>query len=371
MSEKILQQPAVNKLLGLEIMRFFSALSILIWHYQHFAPNNFIKEQQPLYPYLSIFYEHGGFGVYVFYCISGFIFFWKYRETISNRVVGGKEFFILRFARLYPLHLLTLLLVAVLQLIYFNINNNYFIVHENDSYHFILQLFFASDWGFQKGASFNAPIWSISIEILVYFLFFLILRYLSKSILINIILIILCIFAKTYDIPLTNRGGVASPIVSCIVLFYMGGLSAILFRIFEKKKYKFFLDIILGFALILVSVIIWQFEIYKIDNFDKIFVFFYAPALLYIASQNIRVKSSLQKSIEMAGNLTYSSYLIHFPIQIIIVTFFSLTNIQIPFYNVFFFLSYILLTLIISHVSYYYYEAPARKLIRLKFSSQT
>ena len=70
MSEKILQQPAENKLLGLEIMRFFSALSILIWHYQHFAPNNFIKEQQPLYPYLSIFYEHGSFGVYVFYCIS-------------------------------------------------------------------------------------------------------------------------------------------------------------------------------------------------------------------------------------------------------------------------------------------------------------
>ena len=75
MSEKILQQPAENKLLGLEIMRFFSALSILIWHYQHFAPNNFIKEQQPLYPYLSIFYEHGSFGVYVFYCVSGFIFF--------------------------------------------------------------------------------------------------------------------------------------------------------------------------------------------------------------------------------------------------------------------------------------------------------
>ena len=51
------QQTTENKLLGLEIMRFISALSVLIWHYQHFAwPGNFIREEQPLYRYLNIFY---------------------------------------------------------------------------------------------------------------------------------------------------------------------------------------------------------------------------------------------------------------------------------------------------------------------------
>ena len=366
MSDKILQQPAENKLLGLEIMRFLSALSVLIWHYQFLAePNNFIKTQQPLYTYLNIFFEKGYSGVHVFFCISGFIFFWKYRETISNRDVGGKEFFILRFARLYPLHLLTLILVALLQLIYFNIHNDYFRIKQNDSFHFMLQLFMASDWGFQKASSFNFPIWSISIEILVYFLFFLILRYINKSILINIIIIIFCIFAKKYKIPFSNL-----PIVSCIALFYMGGLSAILFKFFDKKKYKFFLNIILSFALILVSIIIWQFEIYKIDDFNKIFIFCYTPALLYLFSQGIKTKPSLQKSIEIAGNLTYSSYLTHFPIIIFIAIFFSLINKQIPFYNVFFFLSYILLVLIISYFAYYSFEARARKFIRFKLLNQ-
>ena len=64
MSEKILQQPAENKLLGLEIMRFFSALSILILHYQNFGDGtiisaDFIREKQPLYTYLKIFYDQG------------------------------------------------------------------------------------------------------------------------------------------------------------------------------------------------------------------------------------------------------------------------------------------------------------------------
>ena len=359
------QQSTENKLLGLEIMRFISALSVLIWHYQHFAwPGNFIREEQPLYRYLNIFYEKGYGGVHVFFCISGFIFFWKYRETISSKIVNGKEFFISRFARLYPLHLLTLFLVIFLQLIYFNIYNDYFRWGNNDSFHFILQLFMASEWGFQNGPSFNGPTWSISVEILVYLMFFLILRYINKSIFVNIIIIIFCILAKFFKIPFLNL-----PIVSCIALFYMGGISAILFKFFETKKYKIFLNTILILTLILVSIIVWQLEIYKIENFNKIFIFFYTPALLYILSQNIKFKPLAKKSIEIAGNLTYSSYLTHFPIQILIVVFFSLINKQIPFYNVFFFLSYILFTLVISYFTYVYFEAPTRKFIRFKFSN--
>ena len=368
MSGKSFQHSAENKLLGLEIMRFFSAISILILHYQNFgyisvASTNFIREQQPLFSFLKIFYNYGYLGVYVFFCISGFIFSWKYRETISNKTFSGKKFFIARFARLYPLHLLTLILVAVLQLLYFGINNDYFMYKNNDLYHFILQLFMAHDWGLQKGVSFNAPTWSISVEILVYALFFLILRYVSKSILINIILIIACLAAKKFNIPYSTHA-----IVSCVALFYIGGISAIILKAIGNTKYKFFFNIISIFTIIFVPIIIWQFEIYTFENFIKIFIFLYTPALLYIFSQNIRVKPFLQKSIETAGNLTYSSYLIHIPFQILITIFFSLINKQIPIYNVVFFFSYLFLTLIISYFSFNYFEAPARKFIRLKFS---
>lgn len=51
----------------------------------------------------------------------------------------------------------------------------------NDLYYFVLQLFVASDWGLQAGDSFNGPIWSISVELLVYVIFFVVLRFISAS----------------------------------------------------------------------------------------------------------------------------------------------------------------------------------------------
>src|ERR1700733_16065977 len=78
-----------NRLPGLELIRFSAALAVLVWHYQHFSyvgatPMNFVREQQPFYPLLSLFYNFGPFGVQVFWTISGFIFFWKYRDLIAN-----------------------------------------------------------------------------------------------------------------------------------------------------------------------------------------------------------------------------------------------------------------------------------------------
>ena len=106
-----------KKLLGLEVVRFFSAFAVLVWHYQHFFfmadnPKDFIREQQPLYFLFSLFYDYGFYGVKVFWYISGFIFFWKYRETISSKSITYKKFFVLRFSRLYPLHFFTLMLVV-------------------------------------------------------------------------------------------------------------------------------------------------------------------------------------------------------------------------------------------------------------------
>jgi peptidoglycan/LPS O-acetylase OafA/YrhL len=43
---------------GLEILRFFSAFSVLVWHYQHFYAAEkmaYVANEQPLYKYLSFF----------------------------------------------------------------------------------------------------------------------------------------------------------------------------------------------------------------------------------------------------------------------------------------------------------------------------
>src|ERR1700710_1370920 len=121
-----------NKLLGLELLRFIAAFAVLIWHYKHFAyvadkPVGLTEHHRPLHSLLQPFYDHGDFGVWLFWCISGFIFFWKYRDSVADRSVSGWKFFALRFSRLYPLHIATLLLVALVQPLYFSLTGYFFV----------------------------------------------------------------------------------------------------------------------------------------------------------------------------------------------------------------------------------------------------
>jgi peptidoglycan/LPS O-acetylase OafA/YrhL len=88
----------------------------------------------------------------------------------------GVTFAVSRFSRLYPLHLLTLLVVTALQMLYFQRNGSYFIFEVNDAKHFLMHLFFASNWSRNSPFTFNGPAWSLSIEVLLYAMFFVLAR---------------------------------------------------------------------------------------------------------------------------------------------------------------------------------------------------
>lgn len=115
----------------------------------------------------------------MFWAISGFIFFFKYFDRLSRGAIGAGDFFVARFSRLYPLHFATLLLVLGLQLAFLARHGQFFVYPYNDLRHFVLNLLFISGWGLQKGDSFNAPIWSVSVELIVYIAFFVLVTYLS------------------------------------------------------------------------------------------------------------------------------------------------------------------------------------------------
>lgn len=355
--------PYSNKLLGLELIRFMAALAVLIYHYQHFAyvaddPTNLVKGQLPFYSILHMFYDYGFGGVQIFWCISGFIFFWKYRESISNITISSKSFFILRFSRLYPLHLITLLLIALLQLLHLQLNNYFFVYQNNDVFHFTLQLFMASEWGLEQGHSFNGPIWSISVEVLVYFFFFVILRFAGKSALINIGVLVLWAATKYFN--------VAHPIFDCLAFFYIGGLSAIVSQTLVNPKYRLSLNAMSWSVVCLSPLAVWTLKLYEIHHFVNGFLIMFAPALIFCASHNIRVSPSIQKVIEAAGNMTYSSYLLQVPIQIIIAISFSIATTPIPLYDSGFFTLFIAIVLLASYLTYRYFEAPVQNMIRQK-----
>jgi peptidoglycan/LPS O-acetylase OafA/YrhL len=164
---------------SLDALRGVAALAVVVWHWQHFfftgtQPGVVPTEAYPFFAWLRPFYLAGGRAVELFFCLSGFIFFHLYAEKVAQRAISAREFFRLRFSRLYPLHFVTLLLVALGQTFMASWFSAPFVYAHNDAYHFVLQLLFASGWGFEHGLSFDGPAWSISVEALLYGCFFLV-----------------------------------------------------------------------------------------------------------------------------------------------------------------------------------------------------
>ena len=354
---------AANKLLGLEALRFLAAFAVLVFHYPHFSfvadkSVGLVPERLPLYGWLHVFQDAGVYGVWIFWCISGFIFFWKYRDAIADRSVGGWKFFVLRFSRLYPLHLLTLLLVALLQPAYFNVHGYFFVYQANDLPHFLAQLFMASDWGIVQGYSFDGPIWSISIEVLVYFLFFLTLLA-TRSWLLNVAVVVGCLSAA----GLHSSGN----LTTCLAFFYIGGLAAIARRAVASARSGRAIEGGAWLALVVIPPVVLSLERGQLDEFDFPLLLSYTPILLFCLSREITVPAIVQRAVEAAGNMTYSSYLLHFPIQLSIMLGFSIIGAPIPLYDVTFFGGYLAITLLASYLAYRYFEAPTQNLVRAFF----
>ena len=349
-----------NKLLGLELLRFLAALAVLFWHYNHFydtvgAPQ-FIPSAQPWHAWLWPFYDFGLFGVQLFWCISGFIFAWKYSRPIAAGAISGRQFFWLRFSRLYPLHLATLLLVTALQPWHRALVGNDFHFEANDPWLFVKQLFLASDWIGGRQYSFNGPIWSISAEIAVYFLFFMIVSRFKLSLGLCLALVIGALAAELAGVQLTS--------VWCLSYFFAGAMVALPMlepATPEVIKKRATLAALTLFVILAVSA-----GIGALGDRAKMpmLMLIAGPPIVFLAAQNWAWLSRWQRQIAGVGNLTYASYLIHFPLQLAVAIAIAAGAIQIDRASPFFLLGYIGAVLGLSALVYQRFELPFQQYLR-------
>jgi len=345
-----------NKLPGLELLRFPTAFAILIFHYRQFAfvgdrEVGLVQDQLPIYWLFGPLYQSGPYAVRIFWCISGFIFFWKYRDAVAGRMLDGWSFFVLRFSRLYPLHVVTLLFVAALQPLYFQLTGYFFVYQNNDALHFLLQVLMASNATTQEGLSFNGPIWSISVEVLVYFFFFVMLLA-TRSWLLNLIVI-----AFSLMIP--------GQIADCFAFFYAGGLAAMARQhVTPRTIHPLAVE---GASWLAASAFLlfgYWFTNGHLESIGLLVMLICTPVLLYSLSRDVILPTRLQQVIEAAGNMTYSSYLLQFPIQLTMMLGLSLMRAPVPIYDSAFFGLFVGTTLLASYLSYRYFEGPTQRLIR-------
>lgn len=342
---------------SIDVLRGIAALCVVFWHWQHFffidgkLSGDFIISNQPFYEVFYFLYNYGHLAVQLFFSISGFIFFWLYSTKISERKISTYKFSIDRFSRLYPLHLFTFIVVFLLQELYLNKNGFYFVYQNNDLYHAILNLLLIPAWGFQHGWSFNAPIWSVSIEVLLYMVFFIVCIINVNRILASTLLI----FLSFYLTPLNSN------IATGLMTFFCGGLTFIMFKAFTSVVNKNILLI----ASVLFFIVSWYLPLYFIDFKKNIISCISFPMTILLLSVISFYKKDFLKSFSFIGDLSYSSYLIHFPLQIafIIISQHLGYNENI-YYSPWILLLFIITLLPLSFLSHRFLEMPMQRHIR-------
>lgn len=352
-------------------------MAVVIWHWQHFAylgdalPKDFDRTLQPFYPLLKIFYENGWMGVEYFFLLSGFIFFWLYHAPIKNRTTGFADFWAYRFSRLYPLHFVTLLLVALLQGVFTSRNGSSFVYSFNDAYHFLLNLGFAAKWGLERGLSFNGPVWSVSVEILLYCIFFIV-SYLRWG---GAWFCLIFSVAAFSILQLAPR-----PIMSNgLSLFFLGGfLYHLTFFVstrsprlkpivYSTAALSWFLTI-LSVYFVDINGLIFKSSILGEVVRNSFLVFFLFPSTIASLALLEIDRGRFLKPVSWIGDITYASYLLHFPLQLVFILAAYAGLLTPGFYlHPLSFLAFFLILVPSSYLTYIIFERPIQKMIRARY----
>ena len=354
--------PRLNKILqgkshfpSLDLLRYLCAVTILIWHYQHFFllnPDNkvpnFKEEHQPFWDLLSVPYKTGFNAVPLFWVLSGVVLSKSYLR-INTKL---RKFFINRFARLYPLHLATLVAIFIIQFISTLLVGHPQIYKDNSLGKFLGNLFLMND-----GSSFNAPIWSVSVEIFSYIVFSVLIFRRTYRLVFCLCLILLFFALSQTQLPQLSYLQL-NQIGKCGVYFFCG---AFLFFIAERLPISILTILAISFSL---------FGLYNRSGSYFILVMGVTLSCLVLESF-MNFGQRIQIIFQTLGDLTYATYLVHIPIQIVLLVFIQKVGIdQLTLVtNEYFFIFWFFIVHLISLAVYRRFELPSGIWIRRKFNA--
>ncbi|MFB9268762.1 acyltransferase family protein [Bradyrhizobium erythrophlei] len=332
----------------LDFYRFVAALGVFIFHLKLIDPGI-----SPAW--------NGSFGLFVdmFFILSGFVISYSYPADTSG-ARSYLRFMVRRIARIYPLHLLTLLAFAGLALAGIAGPT----VHSGLK-DFLYNLLLIQAWGVTDHLSFNAPAWSISAELFCYLVFPL-LMLLATSVRPIVLAIIVAasygILAHAWLPIWAERSQMYGANFDCGMLralpsFLNGILLAVLFKLSGPYRRK--LVAIAGIALFATSVLI-------LNVFAKpdLAIILFSLAILFTAIGESAFKKFPGSAwLGRLGNTSYAIYMLH---ELLLILLFK------PAWHYFglqpgafapFALACCVVLTIAADITYTFVENPARKLI--------
>lgn len=304
-----------------------------------------------------------------------------YGKSFSGKIKlkNYLKFIRARFARIYPLFLFSFLSMIAFYLWYRTGNK----LNAYDIYTFNFKsipnnLFLVQSMGIDKYLSWDTPSWSVSTEWWMYFIFpFIIIPFEKikayKNVFVFLLIIAGYLFIIYYLHPLSNS---VSPFpdlynlrsinvtydygfLRCFLGFFLGMLIYKLYQV--KWLYSYLNKSILLLIFSIALVIILSFKLPEI-----IPVIFFAAILLMSAYNAGLGKTLLNlKPLLILGDISYSIYLMHFPILLVFITvkkYPSLipTNFAISWLYL---LVYLTIVILVSSATYKFIEIPMREKI--------
>ena len=106
------------------------------------------------------------------------------------------------------------------------------------------------------------------------------------------------------------------------------------------------------------------------DGYAAVTCIFFSVVIFWVAALNSgRVSPNLCGVVEALGNLTYASYLTHFPIQLAIAIWFRSTEKSVPYQQEWFLALYVGSVFLTAYVVFEYFERPMQLAIRQRFQA--
>jgi len=352
-----------------DLLRFSLALSVVVFHYKHFAiqsalsltPDNY---QAPFEGWLSFIYTYGYHAVSIFFFLSGYMLASQLRRDCDQQF-KARQFLIKRVARIYPAHLCSLLVMGALAVIVRGLELPLFITYNDDLKNFVASLVFLNGVGVMRDTSFNLPSWSLSVEFVCYLLFAMICTCITKYR--ALVFLMALIFGATIT-TLASDPNVDN--LGTGFVFFFSGVLAVL-------THKPFINRFIGSGVLAILVLLaisalsfWTSTHVALGPQKIIWIFVSLPAFIIAITQIDSILDQSQyRRFQWFGLVSFSIYIWHFPLQALMFYVLELTSILgATWYNdhtVFF--AYIVACITLGHWSLISIEKYASQAMRRRF----
>ncbi len=305
-------QPSLHqsgRLHALDALRGMAAFSVLFWHYS----GDF--GTRPLAWLLVPFYHSGGFAVAFFFVLSGYVLMHVYGQPQRRGHLTANIW--MRMARFLPLQWGTVLLVAALQQVIIARTGHSFVYSFNDWWDFFLNLLLLQQSGLQRGFSFNAPSWSISVEIWTNILLFALLWWRARPRLLLWLLLVVPLATLLWvggDILYSSTPTPLDRLLIYGTACFFGGALLYLYLPPPRRTYCWADLLFFGTAaLALLGMALrpaWPHA--RVDLFLTLLA---APTLIYASQAGPWARRFLGvRPLQFLGRISFSRYMMHFSV---------------------------------------------------------